>query len=194
MEALLTAAARAPDIDLGSSVRPPVADRVEHCVFLLSADPVTGRGSGMAVSWLQRSEHSPEMWTVSVHRRSHTLELIRRSGEFVLAFATPMLKEAFIHFGLTSGAEPGSDKIAAAGLYTVAAQTPGIRTPLLLAARANLVFRLCEIKEPSLDGTHFQVSGRLVEAHYNPDAGDQLYYRGKNRHGERVFITVPAAD
>ncbi len=159
-------------------------ERFDTCAFVLTPGENGAAPSGMAVTWMARCSHEPPMWSISLHRDCHTLSLIQRSREFVLAIATPELQEAFTLFGTTSGRN--TNKFATAGLATAPNPLPGLKSPCLPEAGLNY---LCTVANIVPTGDYFLITG-IVRGTYQGRGSGQLFYRGKDANHERLYHTV----
>lgn len=163
--------------------------RMDPCAFLLSTDGVSGRSSGMVVTWMSRCDKNS--WMVSVNQASNTLRLIRSSREFVLSFASKELVDEVSYFGSTTGADSSIDKLSDTRIVTRSFTDTRIRTPLLSQAYRNIACKVRGIQPVSDE--YAIVYGTIVEQCDNP-AAEQLYYCGKDEAGGRRFSTQRAQD
>lgn len=150
--------------------------RIDACAFVLATDPASGRPTGMAATWLTKCSHQPHIWAVAIHQNSHTLDLIRRSRRFTLAFATPEMHGDFTLFGT----ESGPTKMAKSNL---AIKQNG-QDLHVAGAHANYVCQLERITY--FDSEYRIVLGRAVKERY-ASGTNQLFYKGKNSLGQRQY-------
>jgi flavin reductase (DIM6/NTAB) family NADH-FMN oxidoreductase RutF len=70
----------------------------ESVAFVLSVDE-RGRPSGMIVAWHTKLSNEPPLIGVAISKKKYTHELIKSSGEFVVAFPGKDLEEELKIFG-----------------------------------------------------------------------------------------------
>lgn len=150
--------------------------RMDACAFVLATDPASGQPTGMAATWLTKCSHQPHIWVVAIRQNSHTLDLIRRSRRFTLAFATPDMQGDFTLFGT----ESGPAKMAKSSLNI---EQTG-QNLHIVGAHANYACQLELIT--SLDSEYQIVFGRVINECYTRGSS-QLFYRGRNSLGQRQF-------
>ena len=132
-----------------------------------------GKHNPITLGWSMFTSHNPPMLAISVGLQRHSLDAIRQSGEFVIAFVSPEMAGDTLYFGTYSGRD--EDKLAVRGTKTQPATE--IDSVILSDAVSNF--------ECVLDGelqTHDHVifAGRVVASHMNQDPGVQrLYNVGK---------------
>jgi flavin reductase (DIM6/NTAB) family NADH-FMN oxidoreductase RutF len=139
----------------------------EWIVMVVTAD-VDGTPNVMPAGWSMIASHNPPTFAIAINRGHHTHDLIRRSGQFVVAFPGPSLEEAIGYTGSVSGRDE-PDKVANAGLTLLPAQE--VRPPLLKGCPVNLE---CELARDVRAGDHSVFLGRVVVCHVNRTAGERL--------------------
>ncbi len=155
---------------------------IEPTVFVLSVDKA-GRPNGMAAGWNMKCSYEPPTMAVAVLKTDNTHRLIQESSEFVIAVPTPELREQLEYFGSVHG--DVVDKFKKTGIRTL----PGTKgkTPLLADARINFECKLHSSAQPA---DHVIFFGTILAAHYD-QSKDQLFYKGRNNAGDRVFDATP---
>jgi flavin reductase (DIM6/NTAB) family NADH-FMN oxidoreductase RutF len=131
-----------------------------------------GQVNAMPVGWSMIASGSPHLYAVAIHTRHYTTELIRQSGEFVVAAPSAAMADAAHYCGTHSGR--AGDKIGPSGLELVPATE--IETPLLKGAVYNLE---CTLYSEVPSGDHVIFIGQVVAAHVDPEAGDRLLNFGE---------------
>lgn len=132
-----------------------------------------GRVNVIPVGWSMIASGSPHLYAVAINVRHYTTELIRASGEFVIAAPSAAMADAAHYCGTHSGR--AGDKIGPSGLELVAASE--IETPLLKGAVYNLE---CLLHSEVPSGDHVIFIGEVVAAHVNPEAGERLMNFGES--------------
>ena len=155
---------------------------IEPTVFVISVDK-DGRPNGMAAGWNMKCSYDPPTLAVAILKTNNTCRLIKESKEFVIAVPTPELRKDLEYFGNVHGFDV--DKFKETGIKTL----PGTagRTPLLADARINFECKLHSSAQPA---DHVIFFGTIQAAHYDKSK-DQLFYKGRNNAGERVFDAMP---
>lgn len=153
------------------------ARRFPEQVAIAIAKDAKGRYNPITLGWLMLASHQPPMIAIAVGRTRHSLEAIRRSGAFVLAFpSTAMTTDAVFH-GTRSGRD--LDKLAECGTKT----QPATEIDGLLLSDAVANFE-CKLASEHAAGDHIIFVGEVVAAHVNRDAGlSRLYTLGSERLG-----------
>jgi len=132
-----------------------------------------GKHNPITLGWSMFTSHNPPMMAISVGLQRHSLEAIRQSGEFVVAFTSVAMAEDTLHFGTYSGRD--EDKLAVRGTKTQPATK--IDSVLLTDAVANFE---CVVEGELLTNDHVIFAGRIVAWHENEDPDVQrLYNVGK---------------
>ena len=131
------------------------------CVFVVSTDK-EGKPSGMLASWFMQTSFNPPLIAVSVGKTRHTYNLIKQSGEFVIAVPGKELEEAAMTFGTKSGRD--MDKFKETGLKTGKAKF--IESPLLIEATINYE---CKLLQEFDTGDHTIFIAEVVASWINED-------------------------
>lgn len=153
-------------------------DLVDPVVFVLSVDK-NGKPNGMVAGWNMKVSYNPPTIAISLYENNNTQKLIRESKEFVIAYPSPEMQKDLEYFGSSSGVT--DDKFKQSGIKT--AQGIYGKTPILADARINFECELISFVKPS---DHYVFFGTIKVAHLKEEK-PQLFYKGRNSHGERVF-------
>lgn len=129
----------------------------EWLIFVITGDP-DGPDDIMPAGWCMLCSGEPLMMAVGLGRQRHTLELIRKTGEFNLAWAGPGQHEMVTFTGTRSGRD--TDKIAALGLTVLPAAVN--RAPLIEGCARTVE---CKLRHEYPSGDHVIVVGEVVAAH-----------------------------
>lgn len=166
-----------------------------ECVFVTTPNSHTGSHAGLAVTW--HTCVGPGEVAITFDEDSYTLSLIQESfenhgsahTEFGMHYASANQEsaDAFNYFGTVSGHDSHGSKLEATNQACESfVDHPDIKTPRLLNGRKSLVYSVNQII-PRGNG-HVLVLGSLRASWINPNADNQLYYRGKTvgSHNQKV--------
>ncbi len=151
---------------------------IEPTVFVLSKGS-DGKNNIMAAGWNGKCSYDPPMVTVALSNKGYTHNLVRQTGQFVLAVPSPGQEELLEYVGSVSGSDV--DKFLERDIPTE--QAAQIDVPLLSNARVNFE---CTVANEVVTGDHFLFVGLIRAAYYNVDK-DQVFFAGRNDRGERVY-------
>ena len=121
-----------------------------------------GRINLMAIGWVCIVSDEPPMFLLGIDDPAYTLELIRESGEFVIAYPSQSMAKETLYFGTTHGHDIDKGKIS--GLKFEPAST--VDVPLLSDAVANFECKLVTEYRP---GNCPLVVGEVVASSVNSD-------------------------
>ena len=116
----------------------------------------------MAIGWVCIVSDAPPMFLLGIDDPAYTLELIRESGEFVIAYPNKEMAKETLYFGTTHG--HNIDKGLMSGLKFEPASK--INVPLLSDAVANFECKLVTEYRP---GNCPLVVGEVVASSVNSD-------------------------
>ncbi len=126
-----------------------------------------GKHNPIPLGWMMMTSREPAMIAISIGRSRYSLEQIRRSREFVLAFPPSTMGAEMLYYGTNSGREV--DKLADTPVATLpAAQVNGV---LLADAVANFE---CRVVSEMVTGDHVLFVAEVVASHVN---GDESVHR-----------------
>ncbi len=121
-----------------------------------------GRVNLMAIGWVCIASDEPPMFIIGIDDNAYTLELLRESREFVIAYPAGNMAQETIYVGTTHG--HNEDKALKSGLKFAPATM--VEVPLLADAVANFECRLVEEYRP---GNCPLIVGEVVACHVNSD-------------------------
>lgn len=131
-------------------------------VVLAITKNAEGRVNLMAIGWVCIVSDEPPMFLIGIDDNAYTLELIRESKEFVIAYPSGAMDKETLYVGTTHGHH--EDKGARSDLKFTPAQK--INTPLLADAVANFECRLVTEYRP---GNCPLIVGEVIASHVNTD-------------------------
>ena len=121
-----------------------------------------GKVNLMAIGWVAIVSDEPPMYMVGIDDNAYTLELIRQTGEFVLAFPSQSMAEGTLYAGTCHG--HNIDKAVGCGFEFAPATQ--ISVPILSDAVVNLE---CKFVTEYRPGNCPLVVGEVVACHENSD-------------------------
>ena len=139
----------------------------EQVVIAIARDK-SGRANPITLGWTMIVSGRPPMMAISVAATHYSIETIRHSKCFTIAFPSSEMADAALFFGSRSGRD--IDKFADFDCETVPAET--IDSVLLADAVANFE---CELESETPAGDHIIFVGRVVCSHVNTEPKKRLY-------------------
>jgi flavin reductase (DIM6/NTAB) family NADH-FMN oxidoreductase RutF len=146
-----------------------IVRKYPEAVVIALAREAGGKCNPITLGWTMITSHQPPMMAISVGATRYSLGVIRKAGEFVIAFPSAQMAEDALFFGTNSGRD--LDKLAARGTPT----QPADEVDGLLLADAVANFE-CRLEGELETGDHVILVGRIVAAHVNQDASLQRLY------------------
>jgi len=140
----------------------------EQVVIAIARD-AQGKDNPIAIGWTTITSGDPPMMAIALGRGRYSLEAIRHSGEFVVAFPSREMADDVLYYGSRSGRD--TDKLADRAARTEPATE--VSTVLLSGAVANFE---CQVAHEFETGDHILVVGRVVASHTNADADVKRLY------------------
>lgn len=131
-------------------------------VVLAITKNAAGRVNLMAVGWVCIASDEPPMFLIGIDDHAYTLELIRESKEFVIAYPSSSMVKETLYVGTTHGHNEDKGKIS--GLEFAPAEK--VDVPILADAVAN--FECCFVTEYR-PGNCPLIVGEVVASHVNAD-------------------------
>ncbi len=131
-------------------------------VVLVITKNAEGRVNLMAVGWVCLVSDEPPMFLLGIDDPAYTLELIRKRGEFVVAYPSGSMAKETLYAGTVHGHR--EDKGRKAGLLFASAEV--VDVPILADAVANFECRLVTEYRP---GNCPLIVGEVVASHVNTD-------------------------
>ena len=142
-------------------------------VVLVSCIDAGGRPNIITLGWSMATSGVPPMLAISIAPQRYSHDLVRDSGEFVLAFPTEEMAEAALLCGTKSGRDV--DKFAEARIEAIPAIR--VRPPLLGGCIANFE---CVVRGAFTTGDHTIFAGEILCAHVGESIAGRLYTLGPN--------------
>jgi flavin reductase (DIM6/NTAB) family NADH-FMN oxidoreductase RutF len=142
----------------------------EQIVIAIAKDK-TGRANPVTLGWTMIASGTPPMMAIAVARKHYSIETIRHSKNFTLAFPSSDMGDTALFFGSKSGRD--IDKLANCDCKTQPAKA--IDSLLLSDAVANFE---CTLESETDAGDHIIFLGRVVASHINKEPKKRLYTVG----------------
>ena len=142
----------------------------EQVVIAIAKDKA-GRANPVTLGWTMIVSGTPPMMAIAVASKHYSIETVRHSKCFCLAFPSSEMADAALFFGSRSGRDV--DKFAEFDCKTEPAKT--IDSVLLTDAVANFE---CTIESETVAGDHVIFVGRVVSSHINTEPKKRLYTVG----------------
>jgi len=142
----------------------------EQVVIAVAKDK-DGKANPVTLGWTMIVSGNPPMMAIAVASRHYSIETIRHSKCFCLAFPSSEMADAALFFGSKSGRD--IDKFAEFDCKTEPAKA--IDSVLLTDAVANFE---CELESETTAGDHIIFVGKVVSSHINTESKKRLYTVG----------------
>jgi len=142
----------------------------EQVVIAIARDKA-GRANPVTLVWTMIVSGHPPMMAIAVASTHYSLETIRHSKCFTIAFPSSEMADAALFFGSRSGRDV--DKFAEFECKTEPAKA--IDSVLLADAVANFE---CTLESETVAGDHIIFVGRVVSSHTNTEPKKRLYTTG----------------
>jgi flavin reductase (DIM6/NTAB) family NADH-FMN oxidoreductase RutF len=139
----------------------------EQVVIAIARD-AQGKYNPITLGWTMIASHDPPMMAIGVGKTRHSLEAIRRAGEFVISMPSEDQEADTMFHGTKSGRD--MDKLAEAGTKTSPAKV--IDCVLMDEAVANFE---CKLVGEMETGDHVLFVGEVVCSHVNQQTLNRLY-------------------
>ena len=139
----------------------------EQIVIAVARDK-NGRANPITLGWTMIASGKPPMMAIAVASTHYSIETIRHSKCFCLAFPSSDMADAALFFGSKSGRDV--DKFAEFDCKTEVAKA--IDSVLLSEAVANFE---CTLESETAAGDHIIFVGRIVASHINAEPKKRLY-------------------
>lgn len=133
----------------------------EQVVLAITKSP-EGKINAMAIGWVTLVSDGPPMFLLGIDDPAYTLELIRQTKEFVIAYPSKAMAKETLYFGTVHGHK--EDKGTKSGLKFVPGEK--VSVPLLDDAVANFECKLVAEYRP---GNCPLVVGEVIASHVNTD-------------------------
>jgi len=142
----------------------------EQVVIAVSKDR-NGEANPVTLGWTMLVSGNPPMMAIAVASRHYSIETIRHSKCFCLAFPSSEMADAALFFGSKSGRD--INKFAEFDCKTGPAEI--IDSVLLTDAVANFE---CTLESEMVAGDHIIFVGKVVRSHTNTEPKKRLYTVG----------------
>jgi flavin reductase (DIM6/NTAB) family NADH-FMN oxidoreductase RutF len=142
----------------------------EQVVIAIAKDK-SGKANPVTLGWTMIVSGKPPMMAIAVASRHYSIETIRHSKCFTIAFPSSEMADTALFFGSRSGRD--IDKFAEFDCKTEAAKA--IDSVLLCDAVANFE---CELESETVAGDHIVFVGKIVCSHTNTEPKKRLYTVG----------------
>ncbi len=139
----------------------------EQVVIAIARDK-NGKANPVTLGWTMIVSGSPPMMAISVAAGHYSIETVRHSRCFTIAFPSFEMADAALFFGSRSGRNV--DKFADFDCETRPAKA--IDSVLLADAVANFE---CELESETVAGDHIIFVGRVICSHINVESKKRLY-------------------
>jgi len=141
----------------------------EQIAYAVTWDVANDRPDVIVLGWVMPTSGQPPMLAISIGFTRYSHQLLKETGEFVLAFPSSAMGEATMLCGTRSGRD--TDKIKAAGLETL--PTSVVRPPLIAGCPACFE---CKVAGELDTGDHTIFAGEVVAAHVEEDETVERLY------------------
>ena len=142
----------------------------EQVVIVIAKDG-SGKANPVTIGWTMLASGNPPMMAIGVASKHYSIECIRHSKCFTIAFPSSQMADATLFFGSKSGRD--ADKFAEFDCQTAPAAE--IDSVLLTDAVANFE---CTLESETIAGDHTIFIGKIVAAHANTETKKRLYITG----------------
>lgn len=139
----------------------------EQIVITIAKDTV-GKANPITLGWTMIVSGTPPMMAIAVAKKHYSVETIRHSKSFTIAYPSSEMTEAALFFGSNSGRN--IDKFAEFDCKTEPAKN--IDSVLLTDATANFE---CTLESETDAGDHIIFVGKIVASHVNSEPKKRLY-------------------
>jgi flavin reductase (DIM6/NTAB) family NADH-FMN oxidoreductase RutF len=139
----------------------------EQVVIAIARDK-NGRANPVTLGWTMIVSGTPPMMAIAVASKHYSIETVRHSKCFTIAFPSSEMADAALFFGSRSGRDV--DKFAEFDCKTEPAKT--IDSILLTDAVANFE---CTLESETEAGDHIIFVGEVVLSHVNTEPKKRLY-------------------
>ena len=142
----------------------------EQVVIAIAKDK-DGKANPVTLGWTMIVSGKPPMMAIAVASRHYSIETIRHSKYFTIAFPSAEMADMALFFGSRSGRDV--DKLANCDCKTEPAKA--IDSVLLCDAVANFE---CELESETTAGDHIIFVGKVICSHINTESKKRLYTVG----------------
>lgn len=158
----------------------------EQVVIAIARDKA-GRANPITLGWTMIVSGKPPMMAIAVAKPHYSIETIRHSNCFTIAYPSSEMADAVLFFGSKSGRDV--DKFAEFDCETAPAKV--IDSVLLTDAVANFE---CTLESETPAGDHIIFVGKVVCSHINTEPKKRLYTVAPGHKLGPVSGTGPGAN
>jgi flavin reductase (DIM6/NTAB) family NADH-FMN oxidoreductase RutF len=149
----------------------------EQVVIAIAKDK-TGKANPVTLGWTMIASGKPPMMAIAVAAKHYSIETIRHSKSFTIAYPSAEMADAALFFGSKSGRD--ADKLAEFDAQHGQVQcntepAKAIDSVLLTDAVANFE---CTLDSEAIAGDHIIFLGKVVAASMNTEPKRRLYSVG----------------
>ena len=131
-------------------------------VILIIVKDRKGKYNPLPCSYVMTASKNPLMFAFSLSLKRYSLEAVRRKGEFVISFPSPLMKDEVLYYGSVSGRD--TDKFSVKPLAFRKAEM--VDSLLLEDSAANFE---CSLESEHIAGDHIIITARVLKAWENSD-------------------------
>jgi len=142
----------------------------EQTVISIAKDK-NGKANPVTLGWTMLASGNPPMMAIAVASKHYSIECIRHSKCFTIAFPSSDMADAALFFGSKSGRD--SDKFAEFDCAT----SPAVEIDSVLLTEAVANFE-CTVESEAIAGDHIIFIGKVVAAHTNTKPKKRLFVTG----------------
>ena len=142
----------------------------EQVVIAIAKDKA-GKANPVTLGWTMIVSGQPPMMAIAVAAKHYSIEAVRHSKCFTIAYPSSEMADAALFFGSRSGRDV--DKFAEFDCNTEPAKA--IDSVLLTDAVANFE---CTLESETVAGDHIIFVGKVVASHTNTEPKKRLYTTG----------------
>ena len=139
----------------------------EQVVIAIAKD-TSGRADPITLGWTMITSGTPPMMAIAVAKGHYSVQTIRHSKCFTIAYPSDQMAEAALFFGSHSGREV--DKFAQFDCENEPAKK--IDSAILSDAVANFE---CTLESETVAGDHIIFVGKIVASHVSAEPKKRLY-------------------
>jgi len=149
----------------------------EQVVIAIAKDK-NGRANPVTLGWTMIASGTPPMMAIAVAKKHYSIETIRHSKSFTIAFPSSDMADDALFFGSRSGRD--ADKFAEfdaqhGQVHCKTEPAKEIDSVLLSDAVANFE---CTLESEAEAGDHIIFVGKIIASHINTEQKKRLYTVG----------------
>jgi len=148
-----------------------ISTKYPEQVVIAIAKGAAGRANPITLGWTMIASGRPPMMAIAVATGHYSVQAIRHSKSFTIAYPSADMADAALFFGSRSGRD--TDKFKEFDCKNEPAKK--IDSVLLTDAVANFE---CTLESETLAGDHIIFVGKIVASHINAEPKKRLYTIG----------------